>query len=59
MRLVTEVLEISRFMSATVMRKVVPAWLTTFSSIMMLPRSFAPNFKATCPISWPCVTQEL
>ena len=46
-------------MSATVMRKVVPACETTFSSIMMLPKSFAPYFRATWPISRPCVTHEL
>ena len=44
-------------MSATLMRKVVPAWDTTFSSIMMLPRSLAPNFRATWPTAGPWVTQ--
>ena len=38
-------------------RYVVPAAETTFSSIMIEPRSSAPNSSATCPILIPCVTQ--
>ena len=33
--------------SSSVSRKLVPALETTFSSIIRLPKSFAPNFKAT------------
>src|SRR6266481_1854309 len=40
-------------------RNVVPALLTTFSSIITEPKSFAPYPSAICPISGPCVTQEL
>jgi hypothetical protein len=43
--------------SASVERKTVPAAATTFSSIIMLPKSFAPNDKPSVPICKPCVTQ--
>ncbi|GIW74434.1 MAG: hypothetical protein KatS3mg103_0956 [Phycisphaerales bacterium] len=38
---------------------VVPAEDTTFSSIMTLPMSLAPNFRATWPTCGPIVTQLL
>ena len=38
--------------------KLTPAARTTFSSIIVLPRSFAPNRKANCAIFEPCVTHE-
>jgi len=38
---------------------VVPAALTTFSSIITLPMSLAPKNIASCPIFGPIVTQEL
>ena len=38
---------------------VVPALLTTFSSIITEPKSFAPYLSAIWPIFGPCVTHEL
>jgi hypothetical protein len=38
---------------------VVPAALTTFSSIITLPMSLAPKNSANCPIFGPIVTHEL
>ncbi len=37
----------------------VPAWATTFSSIIRLPMSLAPNIRAIWPIFSPWVTHEL
>src|SRR5438034_8956807 len=45
--------------SAAFNRKVVPALLTTFSSIITEPKSFAPYLSAIWPMPGPCVTQEL
>ena len=39
-------------------RKEVPADWTTFSSIMMEPRSLAPKYRESCPISSPWATHE-
>src|SRR2546425_7272630 len=48
----------SRCISGRVIRHVVPAAETTFSSIMSEPKSLAPNLSATWPILGPIVTQE-
>ena len=48
-----------RFDLPGVQPKVVPALLTTFSSIMTEPKSFAPYLSAICPMAGPWVTQEL
>src|SRR2546427_4656270 len=47
-----------RRISGRVIRQVVPAADTTFSSIIREPKSFAPNRSATWPIFGPIVTQE-
>ena len=44
--------------SSVVVRYVVPAAETTFSSIITDPMSSAPNPSATWPIFRPCVTQD-
>src|SRR2546427_465412 len=48
----------NRCISLNVVRYVVPAAETTFSSIMSEPKSFAPNRSATCPTFIPIVTQD-
>ena len=54
---IKEVILTSIFVTSILNR--VPACATTFSSIIMLPKSFAPNFSATWPMAGPCVTHEL
>jgi hypothetical protein len=44
--------------SSVVVRYVVPAAETTFSSIITEPMSSAPKPSATCPTFMPCVTQD-
>ena len=48
----------ARAISASVRRKWAPAAETTFSSIIRLPKSFAPKRSETWPIFPPCVTHE-
>jgi len=45
-------------MSSRVIRLCAPAAATTFSSIMIEPRSSAPKSSDTWPIFFPCVTHD-